>query len=320
MADTPSIAEVMALIEQMPEPDREELIQSLHSADDLAVVIRALEEHADRARQCPHCKAVGAQKRGRVSGLARFQCRACRKTYNALTGTPLARLRMKDRWLEMAAAMAAGDSVRKAASRCDIDKNTSLRWRHRFLRAARGHRKGTKLGGVTERDIAYLRRSEKGSRKLSGGRKARRRGGPKKTDEALVPIFTGVERGGDLVADVLQSETAGAIRYVLGDCLARGTIVVTDSAKNFGRTFRKMAIHHERVNLAQKQRVNGPFHVQTANGIHSLFRRFLRPFNGVATKYLANYLEWFRTLEHRHASTRFAFLSSIIDGAIMGRA
>ena len=81
-----------------------------------------------------------------------------------------------------------------------------------------------------------------------------------------------------------------------------------------------MGIHHERVNLAQKQRVNGPVHVRAANGIHSLFRRFLRPFNGVATKYLANYLEWFRTLEHRHASTRFAFLSSIIDGAIMGRA
>ena len=105
-----------------------------------------------------------------------------------------------------AAAMAAGDSVRKAASRCDIDKNTSLRWRHRFLRAARGHRKGTKLGGVTEMDIAYLRRSEKGSRTLSGGRKARRRGGPKKTDEALVPILTGVERGGDWTLQRLVRE------------------------------------------------------------------------------------------------------------------
>jgi len=35
---------------------------------------------------------------GRASDLPRYRCKACRRTFNALTKTPLANLRMKDKW------------------------------------------------------------------------------------------------------------------------------------------------------------------------------------------------------------------------------
>jgi hypothetical protein len=38
--------------------------------------------------------------------LQRYKCRACGKTFNALSGTPLARLRHKDKWLEQTQALA----------------------------------------------------------------------------------------------------------------------------------------------------------------------------------------------------------------------
>jgi hypothetical protein len=78
------------------------------------------------------------------------------------------------------------------------------------------------------------------SHALPDDRPARERGEPKKPGDAPVSILTVVERGGDLRMGVLQAQNAGAIRYELGDCLERGTIITMDAAKNFGKTFRKM--------------------------------------------------------------------------------
>lgn len=43
----------------------------------------------------PHCRAEGARPWGYASGLRRFRCGNCRKTFNRLTGTKLARLRRR---------------------------------------------------------------------------------------------------------------------------------------------------------------------------------------------------------------------------------
>jgi transposase-like protein len=54
----------------------------------------------------------------------------CGKTFNALTGTPLARLQRRDAWLRYA-RFGDGVSLRKAAKRADR-ADTAFRWRHRF--------------------------------------------------------------------------------------------------------------------------------------------------------------------------------------------
>lgn len=320
MPEKASVADLLAKFDELSSEEQESALMMLHSKSGMAAVVSALEERAERDRQCPHCRAPGARRRGKVSALARYECRECGRTYNALTGTDLAHLRMKDRWLAMASSMTDLETVRQSAERCNVHKNTALRWRHRFLRAASRLKKQLKIGGVAEADIIEFRHSEKGSRNLTDGRPARERAGPKEAGEAPVLVLTVAERGGDLRMGILQAQNAGAIRYELGDGLERGTIIATDAAKNFGKTFRKMGVHHERVNLAQKQRVRGPYHIQTINGIHARLRGFMRCFNGVATKYLNLYLEWFCLVEHRHTTNRFAFFSTVAQGLAMQRA
>src|SRR3954451_11586591 len=55
------------------------------------------------SRRCPHCGAVGVVKHGLDdNGQQRFRCRpplGCGRTFNALTGTPLARMRKPEIWL-----------------------------------------------------------------------------------------------------------------------------------------------------------------------------------------------------------------------------
>ncbi len=86
---------------------------------------------------CPHCSGEAARW-GSASGLQRYRCQSCHKTFNALTGTPLARLRHKDKWLTYTQQMAEGNSIRKSAEACAIHRNTSFHWRHRFLTLPNG--------------------------------------------------------------------------------------------------------------------------------------------------------------------------------------
>jgi hypothetical protein len=55
---------------------------------------------------------------------------------------------------------------------------------------------------------------------------------------------------------------------------------------------RDEGITHQAVNLRAGIRVNGAIHVQNVNAYHSRLRGWLRHFNGVASRYLSNYLGW----------------------------
>ena len=132
----------------------------------------AIEAAVGGDRQCPHCGTPGAISRGKARGLRRYQCKECRKTFNAATGTPLSGLHRKDKWLSFGACLADGLTVRASAERCGLAVNTALRWRHRFLAAK--DLKARKLTGIVEADETYVLESRKGARNLE--RKARRRG------------------------------------------------------------------------------------------------------------------------------------------------
>ena len=85
------------------------------------------------------------------------------RTFNPLTGTPLARLRKKERWLGFAGALNQSLSVRKAAKASKVNKNTAFKWRHRFLKA-QNQPKDQLLAGIVEVDEIFLLESFKGQR------------------------------------------------------------------------------------------------------------------------------------------------------------
>lgn len=122
-----------------------------------------------------HTVKVNIYSAGAVSdNLQRFRCCGCRKTFTGLTGTPMARLRHKDKWLDYMSSMISGESIRKAAKDCGIHRTTSFRWQHRFL-AMPKNQKDDLFQGIVEADETYFLESFKGSRDLL--RAPRKRGG-----------------------------------------------------------------------------------------------------------------------------------------------
>ncbi|MCD2519710.1 IS1595 family transposase, partial [Massilia sp. G4R7] len=111
---------------------------------------------------------------GFASGLQRYRCLGCRRSFNALTGTPLARLRKRECWLPYIKCLLESRTVRDAALATGVHRTTSFRWRHRFAPGAARHRPAA-LTGIVEADETYRLESQKGSRTLS--RPPRKRGG-----------------------------------------------------------------------------------------------------------------------------------------------
>ena len=85
----------MLLAVQLSPDDLSRLREWIAGIADPAECI-ALIEQAAAGRPCPHCGCARKHRCGQASGLQRFRCLGCGHSHNALTGTPLARLRTKE--------------------------------------------------------------------------------------------------------------------------------------------------------------------------------------------------------------------------------
>ena len=76
---------------------------------------------------CPHCDSRDVVHWGKASALLRYCCKGCQRTFNALTNTPLAGLRMKDKWPAQAEAMIDGVSLEgRGTMQCRLHHGSSL--------------------------------------------------------------------------------------------------------------------------------------------------------------------------------------------------
>jgi len=247
---------------------------------------------------CPHCRQRPCGRWGSSHGLARYRCAACGKTFNALTGTPLARLRHRDRWGTYAQALIDGDTVRAAARRCGVHKNTAFRWRHRFLTLP-GEVKPAHLHGIVEADETYFLESHKGERRLP--RPPRKRGGvaaKRGLSAEQIPVLVARDRSTATTDAVLPKADTAAVRAVLAPVLDPDAVLCSDSGAIYRRFAAGAGIAHVPVNLSAGIRVvEHAYHIQNVNAYHGRLKEWMARFHGVATKYLPNYLGWRRCLE-----------------------
>lgn len=231
--------EMEKLLEQaskLTPAQKQQLLWVLRQSDEAARVVEVLES---RPASCPHCNCSRMVRHGHASGLRRYRCRDCGKTLNALTGTPLARLRHKGKWGQQARVLREGQSVYQSAATLAVAPSTAFRWRHRFLQLAQGV-KARVLQGVVEADETCFLRSFKGQRVQ--GRKARHRGGSAakrglfdEQEPLLVVIMAAPRTGcGDSGAEKVAGHTPEFIHQAGGQ--SPGTRQLMSKEPNFVAT------------------------------------------------------------------------------------
>ena len=276
---------------------RRELMSELQVTEGRATSVGIIE---NRGRQdgCPHCGNQKVVRNGNADGLQRYQCRECGRTFNALTGTPLARLRQKGKWLEQAEVLRDGATITQAAARLNVARSTAFRWRHRFMVLPKTVQ-AQALRGIAETDETFFLRSNKGQRKLD--RKPRKRGGSaskRGLSKEQVPVLVARDRSGGTADFILAADGKANIVAALKPILASDAILCTDGSSVLAAAAKEIGVTHRPVNVSAGQRVIASvYHIQNVNAYDSRLKNWIRRFHGVATKYLDSYLGWFRAID-----------------------
>jgi transposase-like protein len=297
----PELKRITAALRDLTPVQRKIVAIELAALDAQPASTVIIEERFANGATCPHCKSEHVTRHGHASGLQRYRCQACSKTFTALTGTPLNRLHKRGKWLDQAQALQDGRTLRDVACTLNIHLSTAHRWRHRFLALPKAIQPKA-LTGIAEADETMFLLSFKGKR--SGlTRKARKRGG-KAAQRGLsheqVPVLVARDRAGVTMDCVLKAMDKATLSATLKPFVGKDVVLCTDGSRALAGAARELGIEHHAVNLSAGIRVDGAWHIQNVNAYHSRLKAWVYKFRGVATCYLANYLGWFRAID-RHS-------------------
>ena len=200
----------------------------------------------------------------------------------------------------------AGYSLHKCATEVGISYKTSFNWRHKILRSFRDIGRD-KLTGVIEADETYVLDSKKGQKVR--GRKSRKRGGvgihggPSR-DHIAVVVAT--DRSGRIALKATGKGKANSkdITEALGRWVVKRrnprkkTVLCTDQYTAYDAFARKKNLLHKKIpGWDRKWTTKKIYHLQHVNNLHSKLKKWIRQFNGVSSKYLPNYLIYFKIQE-----------------------
>ena len=113
----------------------------------------------------------------------------------------------------------------------------------------------------------------------------------------MVQIVTAVQRNGEKYLRAIESKRLSAddITKALDGKLSDQATLITDKHPSY-KLFAKENPTIKHRSVLAKEHVNKEdknIHLQHVNNTHSQLRTFLLSFNGVSSKYLQNYLNWF---------------------------
>ena len=305
----------------------ERLARATAASEALEALIGEKAVDLTASRRCPHRGAGGVVKHGLDdTGQRRFRCRpplGRGRTFNALTGTPLARMRKPEVWLAYAEALGERRSLDWIHEHLGIARLTAWRWRHRLPTPLTTQPAPT-LSGVVEADETYFLRSFKGHRGWKNGtppedRPPRYRGSgavKRGLSSEPVPVVTALDRVGGLVEAVLEGRRDDAIVTVLRDAIAPGSLLrsdghgaypkLADETASERRTIEPVKPTPEQKASGLSWRRPGALTLGRGNGHHSVLKSAINGlFRGVSTRYPPACLAWRRARRDKPEPSAF---------------
>ena len=233
---------------------------------------------------CPHCNSIKFIKWGKRNDLQRYKCKLCQKTFNSLTKTPLARLRRKGHWLDYAECLKKGLTIREAAVVCQIHRNTSFRWRHRFINNLK-FIKANELNGIVEMNDIAFRESFKGDKSKSLKKSQKRK---------QIFVLFNIDRNNNIYDMTNLGFDKTVLNKELLNKIKQDSILISNLNTTYNNFTQSNNLEHITLDVMNKDFVN----LRKSSNYKLLFYKWINDhFRGVATKYLENYVSWYRSLK-----------------------
>jgi transposase-like protein len=181
------------------------------------------------------------------------------------------------------------------------------------------------LSNEIECDEAYVIAGHKGQPEVvkNKGRKGRRRrlkgkGGRGTLQKERPPVFGMMQRGGQVVINLLANVQQKTIEPLIKDTIDPGTLIYTDGYSIYARlrtwVYDHKSVNHGRGEFARDEDGDGfcEVHVNTMEGFWSFLRSWLRPHRGISQEKLPLYLGFFEFV-HNVRKRGKALLGALIE-------
>lgn len=263
---------------------------------------------------CPKCGKRHIIKYGwnKTHTKRKYKCVDCGRCFTWTTNTIFENTKLSTKtWSSFAVCMAQGYSLRKCAKEVGVSLKTAFYMRHKLLSAMTTDIGIDHLRGIIEMDETFFAESFKGdhNRQYLEGRsakpmwvaprdskKSRHRGQEvdyRGISHEQMCVSTALDRSNGMV---LVSACCGRVSNrrlteIYNGKVEKGSTICTDSNNAYKGFAKNMSA--DLIQIDRGQHMKGSYHINHINALHSKLKKWVRRFNGVATKYLENYLYWF---------------------------
>ena len=260
---------------------------------------------------CPKCSSSKVIKNGYNKNVQKYVCKECTKTFSLHTGTSVHKIHHKNDWVKFIDLTIESKSIRHIAKELNHSKQTIFDWRHKLLSSISEIFK-KEFKGVVEMDDVLFRFNQKGRKnnfiekhrrtKTENGKtfkiKNRKRG--ISNDQMSVLMSVDRYRTIDLTILKVGKIDLNSLNNVISNKLDRfnpSNIFVTDGCKSYKNIFSSLNFTHEELVLRKGKYSKGHLHLNTLNSFSGILSRWIsNSFKSVATKYLKNYLNYFKMI------------------------
>ena len=302
IVDSLSVKELLAVKEKI----EERLVRNIDFKEFMEQII---EQRFAEGLVCPRCGGKHIKKFGFDSrGNQRYSCKNC-GTFIPTTKTVFANSKIPaGKWLKYAECMNRKYSLRKSAEIAEVSLKTAFNMRHKILEAIQQSMGIDELSGVVEMDETFFAESFKGNHKKGNPNwKAPRKSGKSRKrgkqveyrgiSHEQVCVSVAMDRNGALVT---APACNGRLTIKVLDKLYEGKIEPNSTiCADSHNAYKKFAdgVPADLIQIERGQHKKGIYHINNINSMHSKIKTWIRPFNGVATKYLGHYMYWFNWCE-----------------------
>lgn len=112
-----------------------------------------------------------------------------------------------------------------------------------------------------------------------------------------VCIVTAIDRNNNIILEPVCTGriTSSDLSRLFESRIEEGAILCTDSHRAYPSFAKEHNLNHKQIKRGRHK--EGIYHINHINALHSLYKSWIRGVKGVSTKFLVNYLYWFKWLQ-----------------------